>query len=147
MKYDIAKYGEGPLTKTVKSHQNSAPQVDPSISLPESGLSEPPATSATHVPLSNGSNGLETAAHSKRKRKLDEMNGIEEPQIRTQLSSAQKGKGKMKEKEQNGQSSVQDMDSEQDSEEIVLALATAERHPGIDERLKNLEEHLAIRYG
>ena len=26
-------------------------------------------------------------------------------------------------------------------------LATASRHPGLDERLKNLEAHLAIRYG
>jgi hypothetical protein len=29
----------------------------------------------------------------------------------------------------------------------VSSLVTASRHPGLDERLKNLETHLAMRYG
>ncbi|KAF8894351.1 hypothetical protein CPB84DRAFT_1782859 [Gymnopilus junonius] len=143
VKYDIAKYGEGPLTKTVKPSQESAPQPVSTVQRAEPDLSEVSATSALRVPLSNGS---DVAPHSKRKRKLDEMNGIEQSQIGVQPCLMRKGKGTMKDDQQNGQPSVPCVGFELDSEETALALATAPRHPGLDERLKNLEEHLAIRY-
>jgi len=38
-------------------------------------------------------------------------------------------------------------EEEEDAEDVALSAATPERHPGLDERLKNLETHLALRYG
>ena len=48
-----------------------------------------------------------------------------------------------KEEEQKRATVIPDASSDQDLEER----ATAARYPGIDERLNNVENHLAIRYG
>jgi hypothetical protein len=53
-------------------------------------------------------------------------------------TSTEKRKG-----EQNKAAVIPDASSDQDLDER----ATAARYPGIDERLKNVEAHLAIRYG
>lgn len=45
------------------------------------------------------------------------------------------------------QGAVSQDGSHMESSSSGRAEATANRHPGLDERLRNLEEHLAVRYG
>jgi hypothetical protein len=61
----------------------------------------------------------------------------------TKMKSRAKGKGKKNERA----APVTIEQEEEDAELVELSEATAERHPGLDERLKTLETHLALRYG
>ena len=112
MKYDIAKNGEGPLTKTVK-------QPDPNP-LPSSVLDSQQAS----------------LAHEK-KRKIGDLD-------LDQAAAASKTKSKRskgKEKETTGET------LDEEDEETIEARLTADDMPTVNERLKNIEEHFALRYG
>ena len=64
--------------------------------------------------------------------------------IRSTSKTKSKAKGKVKAKEKA--TSVPPEQEEEDAEHVALLVATLERHPGLNERLKNLEMHLALRY-
>jgi len=65
------------------------------------------------------------------------------PSSKTRSRAKGKRKGRGKEKA----TSVPMEEEVEDAEDVALSAATPERHPGLDERLKNLETHLALRYG
>ena len=122
MKYDIAKNGEGPLTKTVKhdspSYAVKSPALLESLGLTSSTSADDQIVDEQEVP---------------RKRKIP----AEEEETRKRVK--RKGKEKVKD--------TQIIDDVKDAEEISLETATAEKHPGLDMRLKNIESHFALRYG
>ncbi|KAF5328788.1 hypothetical protein D9619_011662 [Psilocybe cf. subviscida] len=132
MKYDIAKNGDGPLTRTVKS--NAAPPMAPS-SL--SCADHPSAPTQTSLPAASSSISVNDALQPTKKRKYGE---VEDPEYSLEYASA-KRKGKGREYGNEDPEVV-----EADREQRALAAATAEKHPGLDERLKNIEAHLALRY-
>jgi hypothetical protein len=141
--YDIAKYGEGPLKKIPAS------TAIPPETVSSSSAELPPQ------PLVEPTPGLSHSLHEvqgQRKRKLADLDqtGMDQ-NLRpsktksrpNKTKSRAKGKGKAKEKA----TSVPMEQEEEDDEHVALSAATPEKHPGLDERLKNLETHLALRYG
>lgn len=129
MKFDIAKNGEGPLTKTVKQ-----PAAGP-----------PPANTAPALSPSTAAN-LQQAEQApvslaqEKKRKLGELD-------HEQIVAASKPKLKRKLKGK-GKETTEILDEvAQEDEETFEARFTADDMPGVGERLKNIEEHFALRYG
>ena len=118
MKYDIAKNGEGPLTKTVKQ-----PGPNPS---PSSVLD---------------SQQIPSSLAQEKKRKIGDLDLDQPAEASKTKSKRSKGKGKDKEKETAGE--VLD----EEDEETIETRLTADDMPAVNERLKNIEEHLALRYG
>lgn len=134
--YDIAKYGEGPLKKIPAS------AAIPPETISSSSVELPPHTLAAPTPeLSHSFKEVQ----GQRKRKLADLDqtGSDQNLRSSKAKSRAKGKGKTKEKA----TSVPPEQEEEDAEYVALSAATPERHPGLDERLKNLEIHLALRYG
>lgn len=78
---------------------------------------------------------------SRRKRKLVPDSDDEESEVKV-FKPTKKRKGKEKEK---GKYEVQQPRRELD--EDATSTVTSERHPGLDERISNIETHLALRYG
>ncbi len=116
MKYDIAKNGEGPLTKTVKQ--------------PEPNLSPTSALDSQQTPPS--------LAHEK-KRKIGDLD-LDQAAAASK-SKSKRSKGKEKETETAGEA------LDEGNEETIDARLTADDMPAVNERLKNIEEHFALRYG
>lgn len=127
--YDIAKYGEGPLKK-----------IPASAAIPPETIS----SSSVELPTPELSHSFKEV-QGQRKRKLADLDqtGSDQNLRSSKAKSRAKGKGKTKEKA----TSVPPEQEEEDAEYVALSAATPERHPGLDERLKNLEIHLALRYG
>ncbi|KAF4621433.1 hypothetical protein D9613_000194 [Agrocybe pediades] len=119
MKYDIAKNGEGPLTKTVK-HDTARPYA---VKSPAAYQNTGSSSSTTADDKLN-----ERELTTKRKLPVDETDG----------GNRKRRKGKEKE--------TPEMNEVGNVEEISMERATAERHPGLDARLSNLETHFALRY-
>ncbi|KDR67590.1 hypothetical protein GALMADRAFT_147122 [Galerina marginata CBS 339.88] len=148
--YDIAKYGEGPLTKTVKSGVAPDPGVPPT-SGPPAVSPDPPLPVQFPIALVTPkvTNTAGTNSRLPRKRKFGDLDGGDaEAQHETRqgkLKSTRKGKGRAKADDDEPASPAEPR-PDGDGEERALSMATAAKHPGIDERLKSLEEHLAIRY-
>ena len=134
--YDIAKYGEGPLKK-----------IPASIAIPPETIS----SSSAELPPQSLVEPTPGLLHSfkevqgQRKRKLADLDqtGSDQNLRSSKTKSRAKRKGKTKEKA----TSVPPEQEKEDAEHVALSAATPERHPGLDERLKNLEIHLALRYG
>lgn len=134
--YDIAKYGEGPLKKIPAS------TAIPSETISSSSAELPPQPLVKPTPgLSHSLDEMQ----GRRKRKLADLDqtGMDQNLRSSKSKSKAKGKGKAKEKA----ASVPMEQEEEDVEHFALLSATPEKHPGLDERLKNLETHLALRYG
>lgn len=133
MKYDIAKNGEGPLTKTVKNNP-AAPLAHSSSSCANDSVA--PEQSSSQVVSSLTPD--RAAVYSTKKRKYE---AVEDPKYGPDHAPPKrKGKGRTYD---DGDSEAAEVDGEQ----LALAAATAEKHPGLHERLENIEAHLALRYG
>ncbi|KIM45501.1 hypothetical protein M413DRAFT_442163 [Hebeloma cylindrosporum] len=133
--YDIAKYGEGPLKK-IPVPVAILPETAPSSSaeIPSQPLVEPtPELSHSF-----------SEAPGQRKRKLADLDetGVD----RNSRSSKTKSKAKAKGKAKEHATWAPTEQEEEDAEHLALSSATPEKHPGLDERLRNLETHLALRY-
>ncbi|KAH9484866.1 hypothetical protein JR316_0001768 [Psilocybe cubensis] len=132
IKYDIAKYGEGPLLSTTKNLNESVAPGSGSLAAGVTSLASVVPPTGDVAPL---------VTHSQRKRKLAVESEGEESQAKTSKSKIRKGKEKEKDKDKEVvQLAPQDLD------EDGASAATSERYPGLDNRLNNVETHLALRY-
>jgi hypothetical protein len=120
MQYDIAKNGEGPLIKTVK--QDSQPQ--------------PSSPTQQNTDSSAITDVKRPATQSDKKRKFVDF---------AESQNDRKSKGKKKETDQDT-SLLPDGPESGDDEAFETRIA-ADTQSALNERLMNIEEHLAIRYG
>jgi hypothetical protein len=134
--YDIAKYGEGPLKKIPAS------AAIPPETISSSSAELPPQSLVEPTP---GLSHSFKEVQGQRKRKLSDLDQTGSDQILRSSKTKSRAKGKRKAKEKA--TLVLPEQEEEDAEHVALSVATPERHPGLDERLKNLETHLALRYG
>ncbi|KJA27620.1 hypothetical protein HYPSUDRAFT_197811 [Hypholoma sublateritium FD-334 SS-4] len=129
MKFDIAKNGEGPLTKTVKQ-----PAVDPPPVNTVQTLSSSAAVNPQQAEQGPSSRTLE------KKRKIGDL-GLEQGAAASKTKAKRKLKGKGKDLAGEVPDEVA-----QEGEETFEARFTADDMPSVSERLKNIEEHFALRY-
>lgn len=121
MKFDIAKNGQGPLTKTVKQ-----------------------GVSGAAVQTSGGGTGGPGSAVLEKKRKLVEFD-VDRRDADSKSKTRRKSRAKGKEPAKDWSPTPDSVPLEDDEE--YEARISAETRPGLEERLKNIEEHLALRYG
>ncbi|KAF8971205.1 hypothetical protein BDZ97DRAFT_1788284 [Flammula alnicola] len=147
MKYDIAKNGEGPLTKTVKLSSGPGPSSELSSENANS-LSAPPSLPRAMSGVSTTSSSDKTTHPQPQSRQKRKFVDFDESHVDTESAASiskakNKAKGKGKQKEENAILPDTELDNDEDA---ALGMLTAEEHLGLDERLKNVEEHLALRY-
>jgi len=123
MKYDIAKNEHRPLSRIV-----SGKQTDRSLSAPSFLLDPIASSTASSLPVSAPS---DPSTRPSKKRRLTFDN---------EYTLAQDNKGNWR--VPDDPHSTPDVVEEPDG-----SAAAAQRLPGLDERLRSLEDHLAVRYG
>lgn len=117
MQYDIAKNGEGPLIKTVKQDSEAH-------------------TSQQNATLSAIADVKRPVTQSDKKRKFVDF---------AESQTDRKSKGKKKETDKD--TSLLPDGPESGDEEAFETRIAADTQSALNERLMNIEEHLAIRYG
>ena len=126
MKYDIAKNEHRPLSRTV-----SGKQTDGSPSAPSFLLGPNASSTASSLPVSAPSDPS-TRPSKKRRLTFDNEYNL------AQDMATNKGKWRVPDDPHSTLDVVEEPDG---------SAATAQRLPGLDERLRSLEDHLAVRYG